>query len=185
MYITTSRNQTGGRMKIAVATIDGISLSQHFGQSKGFVVFDTEGTAVRGGIPHHQRHAAQSGRLPSRRRKFAGGARPRGHFRSFERLRSDVVRGHGRGRGPIHAGQRNQAGHPAGSLLGGRCRGSLHQRKSSGRKSRLLQLPALMAICAHFFLPLAPRRESGKDPAADPGRAPGPGRNRDSFFQLI
>ena len=34
-------------MKIAVATIDGISLSQHFGQSKGFVVFDVEGSTVR------------------------------------------------------------------------------------------------------------------------------------------
>lgn len=30
-------------MKIAVATIDGVSVSQHFGQSKGFVVFDAEG----------------------------------------------------------------------------------------------------------------------------------------------
>jgi predicted Fe-Mo cluster-binding NifX family protein len=34
-------------MKIAVATIDGISLSQHFGQSKGFVVFDVEDSTVR------------------------------------------------------------------------------------------------------------------------------------------
>jgi predicted Fe-Mo cluster-binding NifX family protein len=34
-------------MKIAVATIDGISLSQHFGQSKGFVVFDYEGSTMR------------------------------------------------------------------------------------------------------------------------------------------
>jgi predicted Fe-Mo cluster-binding NifX family protein len=34
-------------MKIAVATIDGISLSQHFGQSRGFVVFDVEGSTVR------------------------------------------------------------------------------------------------------------------------------------------
>ncbi|MDR3726229.1 MAG: NifB/NifX family molybdenum-iron cluster-binding protein [Terracidiphilus sp.] len=34
-------------MKIAVATIDGVSLSQHFGQSRGFVVFDVDGSAVR------------------------------------------------------------------------------------------------------------------------------------------
>lgn len=34
-------------MKIAVATIDGTSLSQHFGQSKGFVVFDIEGSTVQ------------------------------------------------------------------------------------------------------------------------------------------
>ena len=34
-------------MKIAVATIDGISLSQHFGQSRGFVVFDVDGTNVQ------------------------------------------------------------------------------------------------------------------------------------------
>jgi predicted Fe-Mo cluster-binding NifX family protein len=34
-------------MKIAVATIDGVSLSQHFGQSKGFVVFDVEGSTVQ------------------------------------------------------------------------------------------------------------------------------------------
>ncbi len=33
-------------MKIAVATTDGISLSQHFGQSKGFVVFEVEGTKI-------------------------------------------------------------------------------------------------------------------------------------------
>jgi predicted Fe-Mo cluster-binding NifX family protein len=36
----------GGEVKIAVATMDGISLSQHFGQSKGFIVFETEGTEV-------------------------------------------------------------------------------------------------------------------------------------------
>lgn len=48
-------------MKIAVATIDGISLSQHFGQSKGFVVFDVEGSTVlsrefraNGDTPHNQ-----------------------------------------------------------------------------------------------------------------------------------
>jgi predicted Fe-Mo cluster-binding NifX family protein len=35
-------------MKIAVATIDGVSQSQHFGQSRGFVVFDVEGSTVRG-----------------------------------------------------------------------------------------------------------------------------------------
>jgi predicted Fe-Mo cluster-binding NifX family protein len=34
-------------MKIAGATIDGIALSQHFGQSKGFVVFDVEGSTVQ------------------------------------------------------------------------------------------------------------------------------------------
>lgn len=33
-------------MKVAVATIDGNSLSQHFGQSKGFVVFEVENTTV-------------------------------------------------------------------------------------------------------------------------------------------
>ena len=34
-------------MKIAVATTDGVSLSQHFGQSKGFVVFEVDGLTVR------------------------------------------------------------------------------------------------------------------------------------------
>lgn len=34
-------------MKIAVATIDGVSLSQHFGQSKGFVVFEVKGLTVQ------------------------------------------------------------------------------------------------------------------------------------------
>ena len=33
-------------MKIAVATTDGVSLSQHFGQSKGFVVFEVDGTKI-------------------------------------------------------------------------------------------------------------------------------------------
>lgn len=33
-------------MRIAVATTDGVSLSQHFGQSKGFVVFEVEGSSV-------------------------------------------------------------------------------------------------------------------------------------------
>ena len=33
-------------MKIAVATIDGVSVSQHFGQSKGFLVFDVEGKTL-------------------------------------------------------------------------------------------------------------------------------------------
>jgi predicted Fe-Mo cluster-binding NifX family protein len=34
-------------MKIAIATIDGVSQSQHFGQSRGFVVFDVDGTTVK------------------------------------------------------------------------------------------------------------------------------------------
>jgi predicted Fe-Mo cluster-binding NifX family protein len=34
-------------VKIAVATIDGVSLSQHFGQSKGFVVFEVDGLTVK------------------------------------------------------------------------------------------------------------------------------------------
>jgi predicted Fe-Mo cluster-binding NifX family protein len=34
-------------MKIAVASMDGVSLSQHFGQSKGFVVFDVEDSKVQ------------------------------------------------------------------------------------------------------------------------------------------
>lgn len=65
-------------MKIAVATVDGISLSQHFGQSKGFVVFDTEGTAVRGrefrttsdtphnqGVCHHEGGNSQGAQGPA------------------------------------------------------------------------------------------------------------------------
>lgn len=35
-------------MKIAVATMDGVSLSQHFGQSTGFVVFELDGNTVLG-----------------------------------------------------------------------------------------------------------------------------------------
>ncbi len=34
-------------MKIAVATIDGNSISQHFGQSTGFIIFEVEGMEVR------------------------------------------------------------------------------------------------------------------------------------------
>ena len=34
-------------MKIAIATMDGVSVSQHFGQSKGFVVIEAEGIDVR------------------------------------------------------------------------------------------------------------------------------------------
>ena len=34
-------------MKIAVATLDGVSVSQHFGQSKQFLVFDIDGNTVR------------------------------------------------------------------------------------------------------------------------------------------
>ena len=33
-------------MKIAVATADGVSVSQHFGQSAGFIVFEVEGKSV-------------------------------------------------------------------------------------------------------------------------------------------
>jgi predicted Fe-Mo cluster-binding NifX family protein len=60
-------------MKIAVATIDGISLSQHFGQSRGFVVFDVDGTKVQSrevrtnsdtphnqGVCHHEAGDAQA-----------------------------------------------------------------------------------------------------------------------------
>ena len=48
-------------MRIAVATADGVSISQHFGQSTGFIVFDTDGTKVtnrelraNGQTPHAQ-----------------------------------------------------------------------------------------------------------------------------------
>jgi predicted Fe-Mo cluster-binding NifX family protein len=34
-------------MKIAVATVDGTSMSQHFGQSAGFIVFDVEGKTIQ------------------------------------------------------------------------------------------------------------------------------------------
>lgn len=34
-------------MKLAVATIDGVSLSQHFGRSTGFVVFEVEGKSIK------------------------------------------------------------------------------------------------------------------------------------------
>ena len=35
-------------MKIAVATMDGASISQHFGQSTGFIVFDVENQQITG-----------------------------------------------------------------------------------------------------------------------------------------
>ena len=48
-------------MKIAVATIDGESVSQHFGQSTGFVVFDVADGVIHGrelrrpsDTPHNQ-----------------------------------------------------------------------------------------------------------------------------------
>ncbi len=48
-------------MKLAVATIDGKTVSQHFGQSTGFIVFDIEGSTIKGrelrtnsGTPHDQ-----------------------------------------------------------------------------------------------------------------------------------
>lgn len=34
-------------MKVAVATIDGVSISQHFGRSTGFVVFDIEEATIK------------------------------------------------------------------------------------------------------------------------------------------
>jgi predicted Fe-Mo cluster-binding NifX family protein len=34
-------------MKIAVATVDGINVSQHFGQSVAFIVFDIEDGAIK------------------------------------------------------------------------------------------------------------------------------------------
>ncbi len=34
-------------MRVAVATIDGLSMSQHFGQSAGFVVFEVDGGNVK------------------------------------------------------------------------------------------------------------------------------------------
>ncbi len=37
-------------MKIAVATVDGESVSQHFGQSTGFIVFEVEGQQVKSRI---------------------------------------------------------------------------------------------------------------------------------------
>jgi predicted Fe-Mo cluster-binding NifX family protein len=33
-------------MRIAVATDDGVSISQHFGRSAGFIIFEVEGTQV-------------------------------------------------------------------------------------------------------------------------------------------
>jgi predicted Fe-Mo cluster-binding NifX family protein len=58
-------------VKIAVATIDGVSLSQHFGQSKGFVVFEVEGTTVQGqelrsndDTPHNQGICGHAGESP-------------------------------------------------------------------------------------------------------------------------
>ena len=35
-------------MKIAVATMDGASVAQHFGQSRGFLVFDVDDTVIKG-----------------------------------------------------------------------------------------------------------------------------------------
>ncbi len=64
-------------MKIAVATVDGIALSQHFGQSRGFVVFDVEGSKVQSrefrttgdtphnqGVCHHEEGNSQGVRAP-------------------------------------------------------------------------------------------------------------------------
>lgn len=34
-------------MKIAVASVDGTSISQHFGQSTGFIVFEAEGETIK------------------------------------------------------------------------------------------------------------------------------------------
>jgi predicted Fe-Mo cluster-binding NifX family protein len=34
-------------MKIAVATMDGTSVSQHFGQSRGFIIFDVDGGEIK------------------------------------------------------------------------------------------------------------------------------------------
>jgi predicted Fe-Mo cluster-binding NifX family protein len=48
-------------MKIAVATVDGETVSQHFGHSRGFIVFETEGATILGrqlrtpdDTPHNQ-----------------------------------------------------------------------------------------------------------------------------------
>jgi predicted Fe-Mo cluster-binding NifX family protein len=66
-------------MKIAVATIDGISLSQHFGQSKGFVVFEVEDSTVRSRefrrneeTPHNQGICGHDGEKPQGAHSHAG-----------------------------------------------------------------------------------------------------------------
>lgn len=48
-------------MKIAVATVDGQSVSQHFGQSTGFIVFEVENQQIKSRVlrtpsdtPHNQ-----------------------------------------------------------------------------------------------------------------------------------
>jgi predicted Fe-Mo cluster-binding NifX family protein len=46
LVVQMSTETLGGDVKIAVATIDGVSVSQHFGQSKGFVVFESEGSVL-------------------------------------------------------------------------------------------------------------------------------------------
>jgi len=55
-------------MKIAVASPDGVSISQHFGQSAGFIVFDVEGKEIKssdwrvaGQSPHAAGICQQSG----------------------------------------------------------------------------------------------------------------------------
>lgn len=43
-------------MKIAVATMDEVSVSEHFGRSAGFVIFDSDGTVVRRAELRTNRH---------------------------------------------------------------------------------------------------------------------------------
>jgi predicted Fe-Mo cluster-binding NifX family protein len=45
-YVTTFIKESF--VKIAIATSDGTQVSAHFGRSAGFVVFDLEGTAIKG-----------------------------------------------------------------------------------------------------------------------------------------
>jgi predicted Fe-Mo cluster-binding NifX family protein len=66
-------------VKIAVATFDGVSLSQHFGQSKGFVVFEVDGLNVQsrelrtnGDTPHNQGICNHEGQHPQGTRGHAG-----------------------------------------------------------------------------------------------------------------
>jgi predicted Fe-Mo cluster-binding NifX family protein len=94
-------------MKIAVATIDGISLSQHFGQSKGFVVFDVEDSTVRSRefrrneeTPHNQGICGSNGENPQGAHSNAG---------IFELLNGcSVVLCGGIGGGAVQAMQANE-----------------------------------------------------------------------------
>ena len=131
--------------RIAVATTDGVSLSQHFGQSKGFVVFEVDGTKIISSevrtnqdTPHNEGICNHGDHQQHRSNRASG------HPWAPEGLHCRAVRRNGRGCGAIAPGKWAETGDRAGNML---CPGSgrsLCAWRCSCRTGWILQLSALI-----------------------------------------